>query len=126
MSLAADLPAYKTNVVEKVRTVVGGSISTGIVTRAIDAVDHQEMLEDELKLAPAKLPEATETPPDPNTKVIVAKTKDQSNAIKWSELTILTAPLTQIALTFLYVVPAAAIQGPAGSHRSCHRHRQYE
>ena len=39
LSLAADLPAYKTNVVEKVRTVVGGSISTGIVTRAIDAVE---------------------------------------------------------------------------------------
>jgi predicted PurR-regulated permease PerM len=105
LSLAADLPAYKTNVVEKVRTVVGGSISTGIVTRAIDAVEsYQEMLEDELKLAPAKLPAATEPPPDPNTKVIVAKTKDQSNAIKWSELTILTAPLTQIALTFLFTL----------------------
>ena len=105
LSLAADLPAYKTNVVEKVRTVVGGSISTGIITRAIDAVEsYQEMLEDELKLAPAKLPEATEAPPDPNTKVIVAKTKDQSNGIKWSELTILTAPLTQIALTFLFTL----------------------
>jgi predicted PurR-regulated permease PerM len=105
LSLAADLPAYKTNVVEKVRTVVGGSISTGIITRAIDAVEsYQEMLEDELKLAPAKLPEATEAPPDPNTKVIVAKTKDQSNGIKWSELTILTAPLTEIALTFLFTL----------------------
>src|SRR4029079_14141698 len=38
LSLAAGLPEYKTNVVEKVRTVVGGSLSTGIVTRAIQSV----------------------------------------------------------------------------------------
>lgn len=105
LSLAADLPAYKTNVVEKVRTVVGGSISTGIVTRAIDAVEsYQTMLEDELKLGPAKPPEATEAPPEPNTKVVVAKTKDQSGAIGWGELAILAAPLTQIGLTFLFTL----------------------
>jgi len=107
LSLAAGLPEYKTNVVEKVRTVVGGSLSTGIVTRAIDAVQsYQTMIENELKLGNAGTPVSSTEPnakvTDPNTKVVVAKTADQSASLPWSELSILAAPLTQAALTFLF------------------------
>ena len=49
LSLAADLPAYRTNVLEKVRSVVGTSVPSGLVGRAIDAVEsYQEMLNREL------------------------------------------------------------------------------
>ena len=61
----------------EVRTVVGGSISTGIVTRAIDAVQsYQTMIENELKLGNAGAPVGSTDPntkvADPNTKVVVA------------------------------------------------------
>ena len=109
LSLAAGLPAYKTNVVEKVRTVVGGSISTGIVTRAIDAVQsYQEMIENELKLErgpPIADRASYRSSAGPEYKG--HRSQDQRSiriAIKWSELTILAAPLTQIALTFLFTL----------------------
>ena len=64
------------------------------------------MIENELKLGNAGTPVSSTEPnakvTDPNTKVVVAKTADQSASLPWSELSILAAPLTQAALTFLF------------------------
>ena len=114
------------------RTVVGGSLSTGIVTRAIDAVrSYQTMIENELKLGNAGTPVSSTEPntkvTDPNTKVVVAKTADQSASLHWSELSILAAPLTQAALTFLFTL-FLLLQYKDLRDRivRCRGHRQYE
>ena len=64
LSLAADLPAYRTNVLEKVHAVVGSSVPTGVVSRAIDAVEsYQQMLDRELKFGARRMLRR-QTPPD--------------------------------------------------------------
>lgn len=42
LELAASLSSYRTNIVEKVRSVSGGARETGIITRATQAVEHLE------------------------------------------------------------------------------------
>jgi predicted PurR-regulated permease PerM len=108
LSLAADLPAYRTNVLEKVRSVVGTSVPSGLVGRAIDAVEsYQEMLGRELRLGADQA--ATSTPPitqsadqKPENKIQIIH--EQSDAPAWYGLRILAEPVAQAALTFLFVL----------------------
>jgi len=101
LSLAADLPAYRSNVVEKVHAVVGSSVPSGVVSRAIDAVEtYQQMIDRELKLGVDTSPSTT---PDPDakaqSKVVVAQ---DTGLGAWRGIEILAEPLTQAALTFLF------------------------
>jgi predicted PurR-regulated permease PerM len=103
LSLAADLPAYRSNVVEKVHAVVGSSVPSGVVSRAIDAVEtYQQMIDRELKLGVATSPSTT---PDPDakaqSKVVVAQ---DTGLGAWRGIEILAEPLTQAALTFLFTL----------------------
>jgi predicted PurR-regulated permease PerM len=104
LSLAAELPAYRSNVVEKVHAVVGGSVSSGVVSRAIDAVEtYQQMINRELKLGveearPSESPEA-----DAKTESKVVVTKEATSGA-WRGIEILAEPLTQVALTFLFTL----------------------
>jgi len=101
LSLAADLPAHRANVMDKVHAVVGSSAPSGVVSRAIDAVEtYQQMLNRELKLGgDASTPPGTESKPE--TKIIVAQ-DDTSDA--WRGIQILAEPLAQMALTFLFAL----------------------
>lgn len=108
LSLAADLPAYRTNVLEKVRSVVGTSVPSGLVGRAIDAVEsYQEMLNRELRLG-VEQASPTQSLPDqpadqkPENKVQIVR--EQSESSSWYGLRILAEPLAQAALTFLFVL----------------------
>jgi len=103
LSLAADLPAYRSNVVEKVHAVVGSSVPSGVVSRAIDAVEtYQQMIDRELKLGVDTSPSTT---PDPDakaqSKVVVAQ---DTGLGAWRGIEILAEPLTQAALTFLFTL----------------------
>ena len=108
LSLAADLPAYRTNVLEKVRSIVGTSVPSGLVGRAIDAVEsYQEMLNRELRLgseqaSPTQPPPDQPTDPKPENKVQIIK--EQGDSSTWYGLRILAEPLAQAALTFLFVL----------------------
>ena len=108
LSLAADLPAYRTNVLEKVRSVVGTSLPSGLVGRAIDAVEsYQEMLNRELRLGSEQASPTQPTPdqptdPKPENKVQIIK--EQGDSSTWYGLRILAEPLAQAALTFLFVL----------------------
>ena len=108
LSLAADLPAYRTNVLEKVRSVVGTSVPSGLVGRAIDAVEsYQEMLNRELRLGSEQASPTQPTPdqptdPKPENKVQIIK--EQGDSSTWYGLRILAEPLAQAALTFLFVL----------------------
>jgi predicted PurR-regulated permease PerM len=112
LSLAAQLPQYRTNVLDKVRSVVGTSMPSGLVGRAIDAVEsYQEMLNQELRLgtdaASPTAPPNPESPAQtadqkPENKVQVIK--EQSDSSTWYGLRILAEPLAQAALTFLFVL----------------------
>jgi predicted PurR-regulated permease PerM len=103
LSLAADLPAYRSNVVEKVHAVVGSSVPSGVVSRAIDAVEtYQQMIDRELKLGVDTSPSTTPDPDaKPQSKVVVAQ--DTSSGA-WRGIEILAEPLTQAALTFLFTL----------------------
>jgi len=103
LSLAAELPAYRTNVMEKVHAVVGSSAPSGVVSRAIDAVEtYQQMLNRELKLGNnASAPAAPTSENTPETKVIVAQ-DDRSDT--WRGIEILAEPVAQTALTFLFTL----------------------
>jgi predicted PurR-regulated permease PerM len=103
LSLAADLPAYRSNVVEKVHAVVGSSVPSGVVSRAFDAVEtYQQMIDRELKLGVDTSPSTT---PDPDakaqSKVVVAQ---DTGLGAWRGIEILAEPLTQAALTFLFTL----------------------
>lgn len=104
LSLAAELPAYRTNVMDKVHAVVGSSAPSGVVSRAIDAVEtYQQMLNRELKLG-ADSSTSTPTPgPEgkPETKVVVAQ---DSGSDTWRGIQILAEPVAQTALTFLFTL----------------------
>ena len=108
LSLAADLPAYRTNVLEKVRSIVGTSVPSGLVGRAIDAVEsYQEMLNRELRLGSEQASPTQPTPdqptdPKPENKVQIIK--EQGDSSTWYGLRILAEPLAQAALTFLFVL----------------------
>lgn len=107
LSLAADLPQYRTNVLEKVRSIVGSSVPSGLVGRAIDAVEtYQRMINNELQFGVTSFPE--NQPPAENAsskeggKVQIVKGDDESTALYG--LRILAEPLTQAALTFLFTL----------------------
>jgi predicted PurR-regulated permease PerM len=102
LSLAAELPAYRANVMDKVHAVVGSSAPSGVVSRAIDAVEtYQQMLNRELKLG-GETSTTTPAPEDkPETKVVVTEASG-SNA--WHGIQILAEPLAQTALTFLFTL----------------------
>jgi len=103
LSLAAELPAYRANVMDKVHAVVGSSAPSGVVSRAIDAVEtYQKMLNRELKLGADAATPIQEQDSKPETKVIVAQASGSSDA--WRGIQILAEPLTQIALTFLFTL----------------------
>jgi predicted PurR-regulated permease PerM len=103
LSLAAELPAYRTNVLAKVHTVVGGSVPTGVVSRAIDAVEtYQQMLNQELKLGDAT-PAAPASSPDGKPKEKVVVTEDSGSGA-WRGIEILAEPIAQTALTFLFTL----------------------
>jgi len=103
LSLAAELPAYRTNVLAKVRTVVGGSLPSGVVSRAVDAVEtYQRMLNREFKFGV----DSTAVPPSPSDakpkeKVVVT---ENSSSGAWRGIEILAAPVAQTALTFLFTL----------------------
>lgn len=104
LSLAAELPAYRSNVVEKVHAVVGGSVSTGVVSRAIDAVEtYQQMINRELKLGveEALPPTSPDADAKKESKVVVAQ---EASSGAWRGIEILAEPLTQVALTFLFTL----------------------
>ncbi len=105
LSLAADLPAYRTNVLAKVHAVAGGSVTTGVVSRAIDAVEsYQQMLDRELKLGADNVTTPTDAKPEtskPETKVVVTQ---DSSSDAWRGIRILAEPLAQIAITFLFTL----------------------
>ena len=99
LSLAADLPAYRANVMDKVHAVVGSSAPSGVVSRAIDAVEtYQKMLNRELKLGADS---ATQPEAKPETKVVV---EQDSTSDTWRGIQILAEPLAQMALTFLFTL----------------------
>lgn len=106
LSLAADLPQYRTNVLEKVRSIVGTSVPSTLVGRAIDAVEtYQRMINDELQLGSS----GTIEPAQPNNSAEgkegkVRVVKDQSESAALYGLRILAEPLTQAALTFLFTL----------------------
>jgi predicted PurR-regulated permease PerM len=107
LSLAADLPEYRTNVLAKVRTVVGGSVPTGVVSRAIDAVEsYQQMLDRELKFGADNV--TTPAPPDAKPETAKAETKfivaQDNSSDAWRGIRILAEPLAQTALTFLFTL----------------------
>ncbi|MBA2125899.1 AI-2E family transporter [Hyphomicrobium methylovorum] len=107
LSLAAELPAYRTNVVEKVRSVSASSAPSGIVSRAIDAVStYRTMISRELHIGedPAAAPGAQTSPPatDEAAKRTIIVTSDESSG--WRGLSILAEPLAQTALTFLFTL----------------------
>jgi predicted PurR-regulated permease PerM len=103
LSLAAELPAYRTNVLAKVRTVVGGSLPSGVVSRAVDAVEtYQRMLNREFKFGV----DSSAVPPSPSDakpkeKVVVT---ENSSSGAWRGIEILAAPIAQTALTFLFTL----------------------
>lgn len=106
LSLAADLPQYRTNVLEKVKSIVGTSVPSNVVSRAIDAVEtYQQMIHDELQFGNSS---STEPPPpainasSKEGKVQVVKEEGESTALYG--LRILAEPLTQAALTFLFTL----------------------
>lgn len=102
LSLAADLPAYRTNVLEKVQAVVGTSTPSGVVSRAIDAVEsYQKMLNRELHFGTSPATTEPTAEAKPETKVVVTQSDDSGT---WRGIEILTEPLTQTALTFLFTL----------------------
>lgn len=103
LSLAAELPAYRTNVLAKVHTVVGGSLPTGLVSRAVDAVEtYQQMLNQEFKFDSATSA-VSQTPSDAKPKEKVVVTEDSSSGA-WRGIEILAEPVAQTALTFLFTL----------------------
>ena len=103
LSLAAELPAYRTNVLAKVHTVVGGSVPTGVVSRAIDAVEtYQQMLNQEFKFDAAS-PVAPQPPSDASKKEKIVVTQDSGSGA-WHGIEILAEPVAQTALTFLFTL----------------------
>ncbi|WP_414462680.1 AI-2E family transporter [Hyphomicrobium sp. DY-1] len=106
LSLAADLPQYRTNVLEKVRSIVGSSVPSGLVGRAIDAVEtYQRMINNELQFGvtyPEAQPPAENASGKDGGKVQIVKGDDESTALYG--LRILAEPLTQAALTFLFTL----------------------
>ncbi|AGK56688.1 hypothetical protein HYPDE_25018 [Hyphomicrobium denitrificans 1NES1] len=98
LSLAAELPAYRANVMDKAHAVVGSSAPPGVVSRAIDAVEtYQEMLNRELKLGADSSAQEGKS----ETKVVVAQ---GSGSETWHGIQILAEPLAQTALTFLFTL----------------------
>jgi predicted PurR-regulated permease PerM len=103
LSLAAELPAYRTNVLAKLHTVVGGSLPSGVVSRAIDAVEtYQQMLNQEFKLDAASSA-GSPSPPDATPKEKVVVTQDSGSGA-WRGIELLAAPVAQTALTFLFTL----------------------
>jgi len=99
LSLTAELPAYRSNVMDKVHAVIGSSAPSGVVSRAIDAVEtYQKMLNRELKLGGER---STEPDGKPETKVVVAQ---ETTSDTWHGIQILAEPLAQMALTFLFTL----------------------
>lgn len=104
LSLAADLPAYRTNVLKKVHTVVGGSMPSGVVSRAIDAVEsYQQMLNQEFKFG-ADTTTVTPAPTDSQQQPKVVVTAENSSSGAWRGIEILAEPVAQTALTFLFTL----------------------
>ena len=104
LSLAAELPDYRSNVVEKVHAVVGSSVPTGVVSRAIDAVEtYQQMINRELKLGfeDTRTVTSAESAAKPESKVVVEK---DTGSGAWRGIEILAEPLTQAAMTFLFTL----------------------
>jgi predicted PurR-regulated permease PerM len=91
LPLAAELPAYRTNVLSKVHTVVGGSLPSGVVSRAVDAVEtYQQMLNQEFKFGV----DSSVVPPSPSDakpkeKVVVT---ENSSSGAWRGIEILAEP----------------------------------
>jgi len=103
LSLAAELPAYRANVLEKVRAIIGPSVPSGLVGRAIDAVEsYQQMINSELQLGAEPTSGPQPAPPQDKNKVQIVK--DQSESTALYGLQILAEPLTQAALTFLFTL----------------------
>jgi predicted PurR-regulated permease PerM len=103
LSLAAELPDYRTNVVAKVKSVVGEYAPTSIVGRAVDAVEtYRQMLDEELHFgSSAEAPAASTIDKDgQGTKIVVAPPE----APAWRGLQLLAEPLAQAALTFLFTL----------------------
>lgn len=101
LSLAAELPAYRVNVMDKVHAVVGSSAPSGVVSQAIDAVEtYQEMLNRELKLSADSSAQNPAPEGKSETKVVV---KDNGSEA-WRGIQILAEPLAQTALTFLFTL----------------------
>lgn len=101
LSLAAELPAYRANVMDKVHAVVGSSAPSGVVSRAIDAVEtYQEMLNRELKLSADSSAQNPAPQGKSETKVVV---KDNGSEA-WRGIQILAEPVAQTALTFLFTL----------------------
>src|SRR6185312_10868120 len=88
LSLAAELPAYRTNVLTKVHTVVGGSLPSGVVSRAVDAVEtYQQMLNQEFKFDTAS-PVAPQPASDASKKEKIVVTQDSGSGA-WHGIEIL-------------------------------------
>src|SRR5262249_14597321 len=105
LSLAADLPAYRTNVLEKVRSIVGTSVPSGLVGRAIDAVEtYQQMINSELQLGGDSSVQPTSANPQDKNKDKVQIVKGQNESTALYGLEILAEPLAQAALTFLFTL----------------------
>ncbi|HVX36062.1 MAG TPA: AI-2E family transporter [Hyphomicrobium sp.] len=101
LSLAAELPAYRVNVMDKVHAVVGSSAPSGVVSQAIDAVEtYQEMLNRELKLSADSSAQNPAPEGKSETKVVV---KDNGSEA-WRGIQILAEPLAQTAITFLFTL----------------------
>lgn len=100
LSLAAELPAYRANVMDKVHAVVGSSAPSGVVSRAIDAVEtYQKMLNRELKLGS---PSSTQQPEGETQPTVIVAQDGTSDT--WYGIQILAEPLAQMALTFLFTL----------------------
>ncbi|RUO97556.1 MAG: AI-2E family transporter [Hyphomicrobium sp.] len=106
LSLAAELPQYRTNVLEKVRSIVGSSVPSGVVGRAIDAVEtYQKMINHELQFGttfPPDTPAPETNKPEDQQKVHFVRDDNESTALYG--LRIFAEPLTQVALTFLFTL----------------------
>lgn len=98
LSLTAQLPEYRSNVMAKVEGVVGNSVPTSVVGRAIDAIEtYQQAVYELLQTRAAQNP-SSDDKEKPEQKVVL--TNGDSSA--WQKLGVIVEPLALIALTFLF------------------------